>query len=143
MTRHYTNHTKEVLEPIVLTSKSYAECLRKLGLKATGGNYKNLQKNIDKFNIDISHMLHKAANTGVEFKLFDNLSTPTAIKARLIKERGHRCECCHLKEWLTQLITLELEHIDGDNRNNDRSNLKLLCPNCHSYTNTWRGRKNK
>ena len=37
-------------------------------------------------------------------------------------------------------IALELEHVDGDNTNNDLSNLKFLCPNCHSMTPTWRGR---
>lgn len=61
-------------------------------------------------------------------------------KGLLVQERGHRCECCGLAEWLNRPITLELEHIDGDNRNNEKENLKLLCPNCHSLTDTWRGR---
>ena len=61
-------------------------------------------------------------------------------KKVLIKERGHKCESCNKKTWLGNLITLELEHIDGDRKNNVRDNLKLLCPNCHSYTKTWRGR---
>jgi len=136
-------HTKELLEPIVMSSKSYAECLKKMGLKACGGNYKHLQKNIDKFKIDCSHMLHQAANQGTEFKPFDSLVSNDSIKTRLIKELSHRCQSCNLTEWLNNPITLELEHIDGNNRNNDRSNLMLLCPNCHSYTKTWRGRKNK
>lgn len=63
-------------------------------------------------------------------------------KKFLIQERGHICENCKLSEWLNQKITLELEHIDGDNQNNIKSNLKLLCPNCHSQTETWKG-KNK
>jgi len=61
-------------------------------------------------------------------------------KGFLIQERGHKCEECGLTEWLNKPITLELEHIDGDNRNNVKDNLKLLCPNCHSYTDTWKGR---
>jgi len=61
-------------------------------------------------------------------------------KGFLIQERGHKCECCGLSEWLGKNITLELEHIDGDNQNNVKSNLKLLCPNCHSYTDTWKGK---
>jgi hypothetical protein len=61
-------------------------------------------------------------------------------KAVLIKERGHRCEDCGLSEWKSQPIPLELEHSDGDNRNNTRENLKLLCCNCHALTPTWRGR---
>jgi Zn finger protein HypA/HybF involved in hydrogenase expression len=61
-------------------------------------------------------------------------------KAVLIEERGHKCENCLNAEWLDTPITLELEHCDGDRLNNTRENLKLLCPNCHSLTKTWRGR---
>lgn len=61
-------------------------------------------------------------------------------KQVLIQERGHKCEDCGLEEWKTEKIPLELEHIDGDNRNNIKSNLKLLCCNCHALTDTWRGR---
>lgn len=64
----------------------------------------------------------------------------------LIHERGHRCERCMLSDWLGSPITLELEHKDGDNKNNNKDNLELLCPNCHSQTTTWCGRninKNK
>lgn len=61
-------------------------------------------------------------------------------KKILIQERGHKCERCNNSHWLDEIITLELEHIDGDRLNNTRENLLLLCPNCHSLTITWRGR---
>lgn len=61
-------------------------------------------------------------------------------KAALIQERGHKCEDCGLEEWKTQPIPLELEHCDGNNKNNTKENLKLLCCNCHALTPTWRGR---
>lgn len=63
------------------------------------------------------------------------------FKNALLFERGHRCECCKLTEWLGKPITLELEHSDGIKTNNTRENLKLLCPNCHSQTPTWRRKK--
>ena len=47
---------------------------------------------------------------------------------------------CELTEWREQLITLELDHINGDNKDNSLDNLRLLCPNCHSQTPTYRGR---
>jgi hypothetical protein len=61
-------------------------------------------------------------------------------KAVLLQERGHVCERCGLTEWLGDPIPLELEHSDGDNKNNQKENLLLLCPNCHAKTEYYRGR---
>ena len=61
-------------------------------------------------------------------------------KKVLILERGHRCEMCNLDVWNNMPISLELDHIDGDNRNNCKENLRLLCRNCHASTDTWKGR---
>ena len=141
MTRKYTRWTKELLQPIVETSISYAECLRKMGLRDVGGNYNNLIKNLDKFEICTKHMLHQAHNKGKEFVVFEGLKKAEDIKRRLLSERGHTCECCGLSNWLGQPIPLELEHTNGNNRDNSRENLKLLCCNCHAQTPTWRNRK--
>lgn len=66
------------------------------------------------------------------------------LRKRLIKEKikPHMCELCGIKEWLGQEISLELDHIDGNRYNHVLSNLRILCPNCHSQTETYRG-KNK
>ena len=61
-------------------------------------------------------------------------------KKVLIQERGHKCESCNLTDWLGEPIPLELEHCDGDNKNNVKENLLLLCPNCHAKTTFYRGR---
>ena len=60
------------------------------------------------------------------------------FKSALLLERGHCCENCKLATWLEKEIVLELEHVDGNKENNTKENLKLLCPNCHSQTLTWR-----
>ena len=135
-------YTKELLEPVVKNSISYAECLKKLNLIVAGGNYSNLQRNIKKFNIDTSHMLHNAHNLNKEIKPFEDLIKPASIKRRLVSKNGHICESCGLSKWLDEPIPLELHHIDGDNRNNSKENLQVLCPNCHAQTDTWR-RKNR
>lgn len=65
---------------------------------------------------------------------------PSFRKERIFLEQEGKCNKCHLDKWLEQLITLELEHKDGNTNNNSRDNLELLCPNCHAMTSTWRGR---
>ena len=50
------------------------------------------------------------------------------------------CYECHIKDWNNKPIKLELDHINGINHDNRLENLRLLCPNCHSQTDTFRGR---
>lgn len=52
------------------------------------------------------------------------------------------CACCRLATWLDKPIPLELDHIDGNANNQAMENLRLLCPNCHAQTPTYKG-KNK
>lgn len=64
-------------------------------------------------------------------------------KPVVIREKGYSCEICGISSWLGESITLEMDHIDGDRKNNAIENLRLLCPNCHAQTPTWRGRNSK
>ena len=67
-----------------------------------------------------------------------------SVKKRLLHERGHECEICGVgNSWQGQYLMVELDHIDGNNRNNKVENLRLLCPNCHSQTPTFRARNIK
>jgi hypothetical protein len=66
------------------------------------------------------------------------------VKARLLMAglKEERCESCGLVDWHGQPLSLELHHINGDGEDNRLENLRLLCPNCHSQTDTW-GARNK
>lgn len=65
-----------------------------------------------------------------------HISGGRLLKA-LLEIRPRQCEICQNTEWLGQPIKLQVHHIDGDNTNNILENLQLLCPNCHSYTDSW------
>jgi len=68
------------------------------------------------------------------------------LKKKLIEE-GYIEDVCvgcgNKGEWNGKPITLELDHIDGDRYNNELINLRVMCPNCHSQTPTFRGRGKK
>jgi 5-methylcytosine-specific restriction endonuclease McrA len=67
----------------------------------------------------------------------------THLKRRLLAEglKQNRCEICGLIEWLGRPLSMALHHINGDGRDNRLENLQLLCPNCHSQTDNFSGRK--
>lgn len=62
------------------------------------------------------------------------------IRKIVIFEQDEKCGECGVSEWRGKKLSLEVDHKDGNNQNNDRANLIALCPNCHSITDTWRGR---
>ena len=64
------------------------------------------------------------------------------VKLRLLGAglKEERCEWCGLSEWRGKPLALELHHVNGDGLDNRLENLLLLCPNCHSQTDTWGGR---
>jgi DNA-directed RNA polymerase subunit RPC12/RpoP len=64
------------------------------------------------------------------------------LRNRLIREgyKEYKCERCGIDKWNGEKIGLELDHISGIRSDNSLENLRILCPNCHSQTHTFRGR---
>lgn len=140
--KKWEKFSKEELEQFVKESYSYAQVCEKIGYSG-GSGFRAVKEMIELYGFDNSHFKGQAWNKGdfnyERFTFGKVIKTIDAIKA-LVALRGHRCERCQNTEWLDQPITLELHHLDGDKLNNEMSNLVLLCPNCHSYTDNWRGK---
>lgn len=85
-----------------------------------------------RFNSQVSHRRKLIENVPFE-KLGHALR-----KKIVIEDQEYKCLNCGLDEWQGLRITLELDHVDGNRYNNARNNLRCLCPNCHSITDTWK-----
>lgn len=150
-----TKYTKDELSKIINESFSTADCLRRLGVRACGGNYSSFRKAVKYFGIDTSHFTGSAWNRGSR-NGFNTRTLPlnsilikdspfassSGLRVRLIREgvKERKCEKCNNSEWMGQEIPLELEHCNGDNTDNRIENLQILCPNCHAQTPFYRGR---
>ena len=67
------------------------------------------------------------------------------VRLKLLEEgiKEYKCECCGRKTWMGNPIPLELHHKDGNRDNNTIQNFELLCPNCHAFTDSYRGRNRR
>lgn len=86
------------------------------------------------------HRKFCANGCSTRMRPFEKLTTDDSRRRFLIRETGFKCEICLLTEWRGAPLPVELDHINGDSSNNERSNLRLICSNCHAQTPTFRGR---
>lgn len=66
---------------------------------------------------------------------------PKRLKRHLVAIHGNRCmspDCAW--DFSKKTTVIEVDHVDGDSENNSLNNLRLLCPNCHSQTDTYKGK---
>lgn len=68
----------------------------------------------------------------------ETLRRPNQRKV-LTKLRGYKCEVCGISEWNGKKLVLQVDHINGDPYHHSADNLRLICPNCHSQTETFAG----
>lgn len=149
----FNKYSKEDFIKAVASSTSIRQVLISLKVSPHGGNYQTANNYIKKLSLDTSHFLGKGWNKGNSPNIYLNRTTQdyldnkypiqsNKLRLRLLREGyfEHKCYKCNNTEWNDQPIPLELEHIDGNNQNNELSNLTILCPNCHAQTLTYRGR---
>lgn len=135
-------------------SNSISEIIKHFKLNQCGAQYDAVNNKIELLNLD-KHKFDKTKwvqkvhlfNTIPLDKILVKESTylnTTTLKERLLKEGKliYNCAICNINDWLNKKLSLQLDHINGDRYDNRLENLRLLCPNCHSQSDTYAG-KNK
>ncbi|MGW7032454.1 HNH endonuclease [Streptomyces xanthophaeus] len=152
--REAVKWSREVLAEAVATSTTMCEVLRRLGLDVVGGHHTHISRKVKAFGIDTSHFALPSSAGRPKVR-----QTPESVLVRQEGPQARRMQSAHLKRalaalgvpeacrmcgieavWQGRPLPLEVDHIDGDWHNNRPENLRLVCPNCHSTTDTYRGR---
>ncbi|MDX2818591.1 HNH endonuclease [Streptomyces sp. PA03-5A] len=147
-------HTERRLRAVVGESTSIAEVVRRLGVSPVGGNQAHIGRRIARLGIDTSHFTPNSGARRPRRSLSDRLVLGTPNDGRIQSDRLRRhllrqglkdlCAMCGTGPvWNGAPLRLEVDHINGDWWDNRPENLRLLCPNCHAATDTYRGRKRR
>jgi len=140
------------------TLTSVSAILKRLGKSPFGGGSHALIRRIaTKYGLPTSHWLGQGWAKGKKRPEYVKNAVESLHRRQGAKIRGsdiiprlirdgvkkHQCEECKQKTWNKQPIALEIHHVDGDAKNNQIENIKLLCPNCHAQTPNYGGRNKR
>lgn len=148
--------TDEQFINLLKESITISEVLFKLGytIKGNSWGYSQVKQRMTDLNLDFSIFKGKkdlyksniSKTISPEKLLRDNCKHTRSVLRRYIISNNllpYRCDVCGITKWNNKTISLELDHINGKNNDNRLENLRFLCPNCHSQTNTYGSRNQK
>lgn len=144
--------TREILAEAVAACTTMNDVLRHLGVEVVGGQHTHISRRIRVFGIDTSHFGTRARpgrrTVAQELLAVQDPAGARRVQGdrlkRAMRESGveDRCALCGTGPvWRDRPLCLEVDHVNGNWRDNRLENLRLLCPNCHSTTDTCRRRR--
>lgn len=140
--------SSEEFSHLIKESNNIAHLCKFFGMGIKGGNYNTIKRRILKENIDTSHFHNKKGefNSGwiSKEKFLSELKNTKKqngwIKKKIIEFKliEYICKECNLQPfWNNKCLVLHLDHVNGNRNDNALNNLRFLCPNCHSQTETY------
>ncbi|WP_206320388.1 HNH endonuclease signature motif containing protein [Streptomyces zingiberis] len=154
---HFTDlwvgHSEERLREAVRQSRSIAEVVRRLGISPVGGNQAHIGRRVGALGIDTSHFRTvrperpgKAPGDRLVLGSPSGGRVPgRRLRAELLR-RGVPEVCAQCGNGPVRNgrpLRLEVDHVNGEWWDNRPGNLRLLCPNCHAVTDSYRGRNRR
>jgi hypothetical protein len=150
---------RDQLAALVGECRSVAAVLAKLELPLVGRAHHELKRRLRELEIDTSHFQGRGWSRGFTVRTHPSVAKVTSairfpdeivfiengpdLRGPSIKKRlaemgwAYRCAICGISEWCGKPLVLHLDHINGVHNDNRLENLRLLCPNCHSQTDTY------
>ena len=149
-------YTDEEIALAVKNSISINDVLRKLGAPTSGSMHSHISRRVKLAGLDTSHFDPYTHNRGSlkrtkavihhSERLVNDQSRTLRMKSYLLRKAflsygtKYVCSCCGIDKWQGESIQLDIDHINGDWKDNRPENLRFLCPNCHSQTPTWKNK---
>lgn len=150
----------DVFAKIIKDAKTFKEILVHFGLESKGGNNETIKRRCAEQGIDLSHIkMGRSHRKGQKYLDF-GLSKENALTVIFIKDSEssrntvkryvnkyslipYKCACGNEGLWESKPLSLQLDHINGEPKDHRLENLRWLCPNCHSQTETFTGKHKK